>query len=80
MLDVQRYVYLLPREIHTTNLIGLVIHFLVGIFTGEASKDKLHISMNHFRMYVPRIGYLGNVALFLALATNDVHVGMGRLS
>ena len=69
MLDVHIYVYLLPREIHTTIMVGFVISLNDDIFTREASKDKLHISRDHFR-------YLCSTALFLTLAIKEFHVGM----
>ena len=50
-------------------------------FFGEASKDKLHIPMDHFRMFASRTAkYLCDTALFLELAMKDFHVGRERLS
>ena len=76
-LDVQRYVNLLPREIHTTHFLWS-ISMNNDIFIGEASKDKLHISSDHLGCLHHVSGrYLCNAALFLALAMKDMLVWKG---
>ena len=81
MLDVQRYVYLLPHEIHTTNLVGFVIISLNDDrFIGEASKSCTSLGTISGCLHHILARYLCNAALFFVLVMKDFHVGMERLS